>query len=285
MSTHQYILAQSEGGDQDAARQRFPSLLYVTNAHYSQEWGSQLHSHTCSEMFFITGGNGAFLIREGRFPVAINDLVVVDPGVPHTETSQNGSPMEYVVLGVEGLEAAPGGSGYALLHLFAEDAVSSCLRTLVQESRDPRSGCDQICQRLLEIVLLRLRRRDDVALSSGAPSVPGISRECSLVRQYIDNHFKENLSLDQLAELAHVNKYYLAHSFRREYNTSPISYLISRRIRESRFLLAETDHTLSQIAQILGFSSLSYFSQSFRRIEGMSPMEYRRGHRNMRGGH
>ena len=44
MSTHQYILAQSEGGDQDAARQRFPSLLYVTNAHYSQEWGSQLHS-------------------------------------------------------------------------------------------------------------------------------------------------------------------------------------------------------------------------------------------------
>ena len=230
-------------------------------------------------------GNGAFLIREGRFPVAINDLVVVDPGVPHTETSQNGSPMEYVVLGVEGLEAAPGGSGYALLHLFAEDAVSSCLRTLVQESRDPRSGCDQICQRLLEIVLLRLRRRDDFALSSGAPSVPGISRECSLVRQYIDNHFKENLSLDQLAELAHVNKYYLAHSFRREYNTSPISYLISRRIQESRFLLAETDHTLSQIAQILGFSSLSYFSQSFRRIEGMSPMEYRRGHRNMRGGH
>ena len=282
MSTHQYILAQSEGGDQDAARQRFPSLLYVTNAHYSQEWGSQLHSHTCSEMFFITGGNGAFLIREGRFPVAINDLVVVDPGVPHTETSQNGSPMEYVVLGVEGLEAAPGGSGYALLHLFAEDAVSSCLRTLVQESRDPRSGCDQICQRLLEIVLLRLRRRDDFALSSGAPSVPGISRECSLVRQYIDNHFKENLSLDQLAELAHVNKYYLAHSFRREYNTSPISYLISRRIRESRFLLAETDHTLSQIAQILGFSSLSYFSQSFRRLEGMSPMEYRRGHRGIR---
>ncbi len=105
------------------------------------------------------------------------------------------------------------------------------------------------------------------------------SRECSLVRQYIDNHFKENLSLDQLAELAHVNKYYLAHAFRREFDTSPISYLISRRIRESRFLLAETDHSLSQIAQILGFSSLSYFSQSFRRLEGISPMEYRKRNR------
>ena len=283
MSTTQYILerdVRASLGCADSSRTR---LLYVTYAHYSQEWQSRIHSHTCSEMFFITGGNGAFLIREGRFPVAINDLVVVDPGVPHTETSQNGSPMEYVVLGVEGLEAAPGGSGYALLHLFAEDAVSACLRTLIQESREPRPGCDEICQRLLEVILLRLRRREDFALSSGAPPVPGISRECSLVRQYIDNHFKENLTLDQLAELAHVNKYYLAHSFRREFDTSPISYLISRRIRESRFLLAETDHTLSQIAQILGFSSLSYFSQSFRRLEGMSPMEYRRSRRGARG--
>ena len=55
--------------------------------------------------------------------------------------------------------------------------------------------------------------------------------------------------------------------------------LISRRIQESRFLLRETDLRLSQIAQILGFSSLSYFSQSFRRLENMSPLEYRRQQR------
>ena len=73
-------------------------------------------------------------------------------------------------------------------------------------------------------------------------------------------------------------------TFRREFNISPISYLISRRIQESRFLLCETDHTLSQIAQILGFSSLSYFSQSFRRLEGVSPMEYRKRRRGRRGG-
>lgn len=279
MSTHQYILESDVRASGAHGNSSHPRLLYVTYAHYSQEWRSQLHAHTCSEMFFITGGNGAFLIREDSFPVAINDLVVVDPGVRHTETSQNGSPMEYVVLGLEGLKSAPGDSGYALFHLFAEDAVSSCLRTLIQESREPRPGCDEICQRLLEVILLRLRRRDDFALSGGAPAVSGTSRECNLVRQYIDNHFKENLTLDQLAGLVHINKYYLSHAFRKEFDTSPISYLISRRIRESRFLLAETDHTLSQIAQILGFSSLSYFSQCFRRVEGISPMEYRKQNR------
>lgn len=254
MSTHQYIL-EHDARAPGCADSSLPRLLYVTYAHYSQEWRSQLHSHTCSEMFFITGGNGAFQIRQDIFPVAINDLVIVDPGVPHTETSQNGSPMEYVVLGLEGLATTPGETGSALHHLFAEDAVSSCLRTLIQESREPRPGCDEICQRLLEVILLRLRRRDDFSLSGAAPAVPGTSRECNLVRQYIDNHFKENLTLDQLAELVHINKYYLSHAFRKEFDTSPISYLISRRIRESRFLLAETDHTLSQIAQILGFSS------------------------------
>ena len=90
----------------------------------------------------------------------------------------------------------------------------------------------------------------------------------------------EGVDREQLAGLVHINKYYLSPAFRKEFNTSPISYLISRRIQESRFLLAETDHSLSQIAQILGFSSSSYFSQSFRRLEGMSPMEYRKRRRS-----
>ena len=76
--------------------------------------------------------------------------------------------------------------------------------------------------------------------------------------------------------MAHLSKYYLVHAFRREFGASPISYLIGRRIEESRFLLRETDHTLSLIAEILGFSSLRYFSQCFRRVEGVSPMEYRK---------
>ena len=47
-------------------------------------------------------------------------------------------------------------------------------------------------------------------------------------------------------------------------------------VDESRFLLQKTDHPLSLIAEILGFSSLSYFSQCFRRVEGISPTEYRK---------
>jgi len=273
VSTHQYILPDEPTGCGNAR------LLYVTTAQYSKEWNSSLHTHTCAELFFITGGHGVFQVRQEHFPVAINDLVIVSAGVPHTETSQNGSPMEYVVLGVEGLEPlAADPSGCLLLHLSSgSDNISICLQMLAQESLEERPGCDRICRSLLEVILLRLLRREDFALSTAAAAVRP-TRECDLVRRYIDNHFKENLTLDQLAAYAHINKYYLSHTFRQAFSTSPINYLITRRIQESRFLLTETDLNLSQIAQILGFSSLSYFSQSFRRIEGTSPMEYRRQH-------
>jgi len=262
MSSYRYVLGQGHcpSVQTDSSRAR---LLYVACTNYSEEWNSTLHTHACAELFFITRGHGVFQVRQERFPVAINDLVVVNTSVPHTETSQNGSPLEYIVLGVEGLETLTDLGGCALLHLLGEqEAVTTCLRQMAREIRERQPGCDEVCQKLLEIILLRLLRREDFALGR-APEGPRGSRECDLVRRYIDNHFKENLTLDQLAEMLHINKY----------------HLVSRRIQESKFLLRETDLSLSQIAQILGFSSLSYFSQSFRRLEDTSPLEYRRQRR------
>ena len=254
-----------------------PCLTYISRDQYDpEEWSSSLHTHGCAELFFITGGHGRFRTRREEFPVAIHDAVIVNANVPHTEVSQLDSPLEYAVLGVAGLETMAGAEGYALLHLHTGwGKLMGCLRLMLQEAEGALPGYQRACQSLLDVVLIRLNRQRDAALS-GESSGPRGSRECDLVRRYIDNHFKENLNLDQLAHLAHLNKYSLAHAFRREFGVSPINYLISRRIEESRFLLRETDHTLSLIAQILGFSSLSYFSQCFRRVEGVSPMEYRK---------
>lgn len=254
-------------------------LLYASHTQYSRDWNSSLHTHGCAEVFFITGGHGRFRTRQEDILVTIRDVVIVNANVPHTEVSQLESPLEYIVLGVEGLGALAGAEGYTMLHLHTgwED-LTACLRLMLQEAAGALPGWEAVCQNLLEVVLVRLGRQRDIVLSGGAPGLRS-SRECDLVRRYIDNHFKENLTLKQLAEMAHINKYHLSHTFQREFHTSPISYLIARRIQESRFLLRETDHSISQIAQILGFSSLSYFSQSFRRLEGISPNEYRRRRR------
>ena len=85
----------------------------------------------------------------------------------------------------------------------------------------------------------------------------------------LDTNFREDISLDRLAELAHLNKYYLAHTFQREYGISPITYLNRRRIEESKYMLTNTGYSLAQISELMGFSSPSYFSQCFRKSEAM----------------
>ena len=121
---------------------------------------------------------------------------------------------------------------------------------------------------------MQLLRSTGLAIPPEGASLTG-NRQCAAIRRYIDLHFKEALTLDFLAEEAHMNKYYLSHAFKREYGISPINYLNYRRIEESKYLLAETDLSLSQISQLLGFSSLSYFSQVFRKTQSQSPLEYR----------
>lgn len=252
-------------------------LLYVSSAKYGGDWYSTLHAHDCTELFYVVSGTGQFKIEDQLFPVVADDLVIINPNVEHTELSRNSRPLEYIVLGVDGLEFSPqqdGDSRYCLMSFQGQrEDILPLLHSLLREAAEKQNGYELICQNIMEILMVRLGRR--VAFSSSAGERYA-SKECALVRRYIDSHFKENITLSQLSDLVHINKYYLVHTFSREYGVSPISYLISRRLQESKYLLSRTNHSLSQISHMLGFSSPSYFSQSFRRAEKMSPLEYRK---------
>lgn len=266
-------------------------LLYVSTAKYGGDWHSTLHTHACTEIFYVVGGSGKFNIEGKLLPVTTDDMVIVNPDVEHTEVSYNKRPLEYIVLGVEGLEYSAGEDADERWFMTnmqnAREALLHALREMLREIEFKAVGYELICQDLLEVLILRLMRHAGLQFlpTKTEHRKPGRkpSKECAAVRHYIDNHFKENINLDMLSELVHVNKYYMVHSFTKEYGISPINYLISRRIEESKYLLSDTDHSLSQISHMLGFSSPSYFSQSFRRLEGMSPMEFRRSSRSRAG--
>ena len=266
-------------------------LLYVSTAKYGGDWHSTLHTHACTEIFYVVGGSGKFNIEGKLLPVTTDDMVIVNPNVEHTEVSYNQRPLEYIVLGVEGLEYSAGEDAderWFMTNLQnAREALLHALREMLREIEFKAVGYELICQDLLEVLILRLMRHAGLQFlpTKTEHRKPGRkpSKECAAVRHYIDNHFKENINLDMLSELVHVNKYYMVHSFTKEYGISPINYLISRRIEESKYLLSDTDHSLSQISHMLGFSSPRYFSQSFRRLEDMSPMEFRRSSRSRAG--
>lgn len=252
-------------------------LRNVAISKYGDDWHSVAHSHNHTELFYIIGGKGQFWIEDHLHTVSSNDLVVISPYVSHTEVSSNAQPLEYIVLGVAGIELSADDSAnsqYRILNHCVSEDIFSCFRNIIREMESKNTCYTDICQAYTEILIIRLMR----IISLTCPNRPGVNignRSCAAVRQYIDLHFKESLSLEQLAEKVHMNKFYLSHAFKKEYGISPMHYLISKRIEESKYLLAETNLPLSHIAQMLGFSSLSYFSQTFRRTQSISPKEFR----------
>lgn len=274
MSNSRYMLESI----QSSAIRSNARLLNAGSARYEGDWHSIPHAHGYAELFYITGGDGQFRIEEKLFPVKSDQLVIVNPNVIHTEVSLDSHPLEYIVLGVEGLELASeedGDSRFRVLDFRGDSDIPTCLRHILRESREMQAGYETVCQAYMEILIVRLMRSTSFSVASVSVEKRA-SRQCATIRRYIDTHYKEQLNLDTLAEQAHVNKYYMAHAFKREYGVSPIQYLLQRRIEESKYLLRETDLSLAQICRMLGFSSGSYFSQSFCKAVGVAPMEYRK---------
>ena len=160
----------------------------------------------------------------------------------------------------------------------AEESVAyKIVKGVYQELDEKKEGYEEICRHTLSILIAQLRRITD----SGFQLVPSFhpSKECAQVKRYLDSNYGEDINLDQLAALSHLNKYYLSHEFTRYYGISPINYLNRRRIEVCKNLLENTDHDISDIAHLAGFSSQSYLAQSFRKSCGMTAMEYRRSRR------
>lgn len=92
---------------------------------------------------------------------------------------------------------------------------------------------------------------------------------------YIDAHYAEKISLEDIAGAGFVSKRTCSNMFERFLYISPIKYLNEYRLKKSIELLKGTDMTITEISLACGFSGASYYAESFRRELGKSPGEYR----------
>lgn len=100
--------------------------------------------------------------------------------------------------------------------------------------------------------------------------------ELAAVKEYLDEHYTEKLTLDDLSEHFFINKFYLSKIFKEIYGTTVNNYLISKRITRAKQLLRFTDMTVEEISVAVGMGDANYFSRMFRKVEGISPREYRK---------
>ena len=107
------------------------------------------------------------------------------------------------------------------------------------------------------------------------PSV-GDSDALRAIVSYCTQNFSENLSLSLLEEKLHLNKYYISHLFSGKLGLRFNDYINSLRISEARKLLINSDLSVTEISEQVGFNTLRTFNRAFSKQTGYSPSEYRR---------
>ena len=100
--------------------------------------------------------------------------------------------------------------------------------------------------------------------------------EISRVKSFLDEHYEEKLSLESVASHFFIDKHYLARLFKEQYGVTLVTYLQQVRITHAKRMLRFTNKSIEEIGLECGIGELNYFSRVFKKLEGVSPSEFRR---------
>ena len=101
-------------------------------------------------------------------------------------------------------------------------------------------------------------------------------RSLDEVKAYIDHHYAEKITLEDLSSRFFINRFYLARIFHEKYGITVNAYIRQVRLTHAKELLRFSDLSLEEISIRCGFGNGAYLSRSFRKAEGIPPLEYRR---------
>ena len=95
------------------------------------------------------------------------------------------------------------------------------------------------------------------------------------VKEYLEQHYAEKITLDDLSKQFFINKYYLTRVFKEQFGQSITAYLTSLRITHAKQLLRCSEKSVEEIGLECGLGQLHYFSRVFKEVEGVPPSVYR----------
>ncbi|WP_166083437.1 helix-turn-helix transcriptional regulator [Erysipelothrix anatis] len=257
------------------------NTIHLRSIHHSKfdaDWHSTLHSHAFTELFYVIRGTGRFIFQDNTtINVREDDLVLVNPNILHTEFSDSHDPLEYIVVAIDGIEFVSEyeNDGFSVHNYYEyKHEVLYFLKSLVTETRLKEPYHEMIVDLHLKSLIISIVRRTILNLTV-VVNREDVNNDCIFIENYINKNFRDSITLDKLAELTFLNKYYISHIFKKHSGMSPIDFVLNKRITEAKRLLESTDYSISQISAIVGFSSPSYFSQFFKKEIGMGPRKYK----------
>ena len=263
-----------------------PRLLYVSDISPDASAHPRvMHAHEdFVEIILICSGSSEYLIHDKKYFIRPGDLLVYNAGVVHDEISGPDIEIGSYCVAIGGLHMPglkpnmliPADAGY----VFPTGRSFGDLRILFEmmfrnlASGEPRAEafCSSLMHALL-VKVLAVTEGADAADEKPVEEPPILGRR---IKEYIDRHYMEPITLQSMGEALHISPYYLSHVFKQMSGYSPVQYLLRRRIGEAQTLLITTDLPVTRIAAQVGYDNPSHFNAQFSKAVGMPPRTFRR---------
>ncbi|MBP1754183.1 MAG: AraC family transcriptional regulator [Firmicutes bacterium] len=262
-----------------------PELLYTGLVADDPNWFNVRHLHDTCELLYVAGGEGQITIGETTYPIRTGHLIIINPYVFHEERTAKENPLQLIFLSMKNFSLP----GLKINQLIDDKTcpvidcgkykhqIDTYFRMLLTESSSQIQYYQQITKSLLiAIIVMTLRM-----LSIGGNGQEEMSVNCQKVRDYLDKNYTEAITLESLSEMVYVSKCYLSHMFKEQTGVSPIKYLTQKRIESACGLLRDTDMSVKEISRTVGYENPLYFSQVFKNVINVSPLDYRNNHRKL----
>ncbi|MCH5275136.1 MAG: AraC family transcriptional regulator [Lachnospiraceae bacterium] len=227
--------------------------------------------------FIVTKGCGSVVLNGNRHVLQAGDCVFINCRVPYSHESSRESPWSLMWVHFHGPQAD---AFYRLYQkrdgrpVFTPPSLAPYQEILqllfeLQQSDDALS--DLLCHRYLTDLISQIFL--DVFQGSGNAAIPDKFRN---IREYLESHYAEKISLDRLSEAFYISKYHLLREYKRLFGTTIQNDLTSRRLTKAKSLLRFSKESVESIALSCGFQTSSYFIKVFKQYENLTPLEYRR---------
>lgn len=259
-----------------------PRLAHVSLWTYEHDQVARTmhrHHNQC-EVLLTVEGHGLHMVGGETLHTKRGDVLVYNTGVVHEDSAQADSMEHIYCCGVENLRITglpencllPRGAS-ALLHTGSRfDEFEAMFRMIYVHATEPRPHSEEIIAHLLPALLLMITQLGYEEQMGEQPE----SAQVNLMREYIDTHYAEDISLEHVATQAGISPYYASHLFKEFSGYSPMQYVMRRRISEAQSLLLTTKLPIADIAGQIGFDSPNHFSTIFSKHTGYAPSIYRK---------
>ena len=249
-------------------------------------WRYESHDHSAVEILLTLEGSVNYTVGDMFYRVRKGEVLIIPSDMPHSLSMEEGSSRVLFLFEADAITTMRDIKSILTyfnktFYLRDESQAHVQIRDLLLQIRDTYDKRDlmwnttcysnilKIYATLGQHYLTGIRPRTD----EGARNMD--SEVITAVMTYINNHYREELSLEDVAQFAGFSRYYFSRSFKRQTGYSFKDYLCQKRLQVAMDLLIRTNRSMRDVAIDSGFGSVATFNRVFREKKGCTPTQYR----------